>query len=87
MEAFFQSWELHGNFPQILEDKTIGSAAKDLWKDAKKMFVKLKDSNIIKPSAVIGFWPANSIEDDILIFEDDSRKKICRNSSFFKTTN
>ena len=86
-KPFFQSWELHGNFPQILEDKTIGSAARDLWKDAKKMFVKLKNTNIIKPSAVIGFWPANSIEDDILIFEDDSRKKNSGNSSFFKTTN
>jgi 5-methyltetrahydrofolate--homocysteine methyltransferase len=83
-KPFFQSWELHGNFPQILEDKKIGRAAKDLWRDAKKMFVKLKDSNIVKPSAVIGFWPANSIEDDIIIFEDDSRKKILETFHFLR---
>ena len=78
----FNHGRLHGNFPQILEDKKIGSAAKDLWRDAKNMFVKLKDSNIVKPSAVIGFWPANSIEDDILIFEDDSRKKVIKTFIF-----
>ena len=66
---------MHGNFPEILNDEKVGKAAKDLWNDAQKMLKRLKKNKIISPSAVIGFWPANSDGDDILIFKDNSRKK------------
>ena len=74
-KPFFQAWELHGNFPQILDDKHVGKAARDLWKDAKNMLDKIKKDNLVEPKAVIGFWSANSIEDDVVIFENSSRKK------------
>ena len=74
-KPFFQAWELHGNFPQILDDKNIGKAARDLWKDAKNMLDEIKKNNLLEPKAVIGFWSANSIEDDVVIFENSSRKK------------
>ena len=83
-KPFFQSWELHGNFPEILNDEKVGKAAKDLWNDAQKMLEKLKRNKIISPSAVIGFWPANSDGDDILIFKDNSRKKILKKLHFLR---
>ena len=83
-KPFFQSWELHGNFPQILNDRKVGKAAKDLWNDAQKMLNRLKKNKIISPSAVIGFWPANSDGDDILIFKDNSRKKILKKLHFLR---
>ena len=83
-KPFFQSWELHGNFPEILNDEKVGKAAKDLWNDAQKMLDRLKKNKIISPSAVIGFWPANSDGDDILIFKDNSRKKILKKLHFLR---
>ena len=83
-KPFFQSWELHGNFPEILSDEKVGKAAKDLWNDAQKMLERLKKNKIISPSAVIGFWPANSDGDDILIFKDNSRKKILKKLHFLR---
>ncbi len=78
-KPFFQAWELHGNFPQILDDKTVGKAARDLWKDAQKMLDKIKKENLVKPKAVIGFWSANSLGDDVVVFENSLRKKkICK---------
>ena len=62
-KPFFQSWELHGNFPEILSDDKVGKAATDLWNDAKKM-IDYDHEKIVKPM-VIGFWPANSVLDDI----------------------
>ena len=83
-KPFFQSWELHGNFPEILNDEKVGKAAKDLWNDARKMLERLKKNKIISPSSVIGFWPANSDGDDILIFKDNSRKKILKKLHFLR---
>ena len=75
-KPFFQSWELHGNFPQILNDDKVGKAAKDLYSDALKMLQEIIKKKLVKPAAVIGFWPASSALDDIIIYENDSRKKI-----------
>ncbi len=83
-KPFFQSWELYGNFPQIFEDEKIGKAARDLWNDAQNMLNRIKKEKIISPSAVIGFWPANSIDDDILVYEDDTRKKVIKTLHFLR---
>jgi len=71
---FFQTWELAGPFPAILEDEKVGKAARDLYADAKKMLKKIVDEKWLTARAVIGFWPANSAEDDILVFGDKARK-------------
>ena len=83
-KPFFQAWELHGNFPQILKDKTIGNAANDLWNDANKMLNKIIKEKLTKPQGVIGFWPASSEDDDILIFENNSRKKLLTKFHFLR---
>ena len=86
MEAFFQSWELYGNFPQILRIKKLAQLL-EIYGRCKKDACKNQRRKIISPSAVIGFWPANSIDDDILVYEDDTRKKVIETLIFFKTTN
>lgn len=73
---FFQTWELSGRFPKILEDKVVGPAAKSLYADAQVMMNKMIAERWLHANAVIGFFPANSVGDDIEIYTDDSRKQV-----------
>jgi 5-methyltetrahydrofolate--homocysteine methyltransferase len=70
---FFQTWELKGRFPAILEDEAQGEAARQLYADAQAMVEKIVKEKWFRPRAVIGFWPANAVGDDIRLFEDDNR--------------
>jgi 5-methyltetrahydrofolate--homocysteine methyltransferase len=72
---FFSTWELAGKFPAILDDKTVGEAARSLYDDAQKMLKEIVEKGWFKAAAVAGFWPANSSGDDIRIFGDASRGK------------
>jgi 5-methyltetrahydrofolate--homocysteine methyltransferase len=78
---FFQTWELAGKFPAILEDEVVGKQATDLFADAKKMLNRILDEKLLKASGVIGFYPANSVGDDIEVYTDETRttvwKKLC----------
>ena len=70
---FFQTWELVGSYPKILEDEIVGQHAKDLLKDAKIMLQKIIDEKWLTARGVFGFYPANSQVDDIVVYEDESR--------------
>ncbi|CCF19923.1 B12-dependent homocysteine-N5-methyltetrahydrofolate transmethylase [Pseudorhizobium banfieldiae] len=70
---FFQTWELKGRFPAILEDEKQGEAARHLWADAQAMLAKIIEETWFRPRAVIGFWPANTVGDDIRLFTDETR--------------
>ncbi|MFN3831877.1 MAG: methionine synthase [Allorhizobium sp.] len=70
---FFQTWELKGRYPAILEDEKQGDAARQLFADAQAMLEKIIEENWFRPRAVIGFWPANAVGDDIRLYKDDSR--------------
>jgi 5-methyltetrahydrofolate--homocysteine methyltransferase len=70
---FFQTWELKGRFPAILEDERQGAAARQLYEDALAMLKRVVDENWFRPKAVVGFWPANAVGDDIRLFADDAR--------------
>nr|WP_210302226.1 methionine synthase [Agrobacterium tumefaciens] len=72
---FFQTWELKGRFPAILEDEKQGEAARQLYSDAQAMLKKIIEENWFRPRAVIGFWPANAVGDDIRLFTDESRRQ------------
>ena len=72
---FFQTWELKGRFPAILEDEKQGEAARNLWRDAQAMLKKVIEEKWFRPRAVIGFWPANAVGDDIHVYTDDSRSR------------
>jgi len=70
---FFQTWELKGRYPAILDDDKQGEAARGLFADAQDMVKKIVDERWFNPRAVIGFWPANSIGDDIALYSGESR--------------
>jgi len=70
---FFQSWEMRGRFPAILDDERQGKAARQLYNDARAMLDQIIAEKWFTPKAVVGFWPANSIGDDICIYTDESR--------------
>ncbi|HBN50611.1 MAG TPA: methionine synthase, partial [Thalassospira sp.] len=64
-KPFFETWELHGRFPDILNDEKVGETARGLYEDAKAMLKRIVDEKWFKPCAVVGIWPANSVGDDI----------------------
>lgn len=70
---FFQTWELKGRYPKILEDENQGEAARQLFADAQAMLKKIIDEKWFAPRAVVGFWPANAVGDDVRLFTDESR--------------
>jgi 5-methyltetrahydrofolate--homocysteine methyltransferase len=72
---FFQTWELTGRFPAILDDAKVGEVARSLYADARKMLDLIVKENWFKAQATIGFWPANAEGDDIVVYADDSRKQ------------
>jgi 5-methyltetrahydrofolate--homocysteine methyltransferase len=72
---FFQTWELVGKFPAILDDDKVGAAARNLYADAQAMLQKIVAERWLSARAVVGFFPANSVsDDDIAVFGDKARK-------------
>ncbi len=71
---FFATWELTGKYPAILKDPAQGEAARTLYADAQDMLRRMIAEGWFAARAVIGFWPANSEGDDIVVFADDARK-------------
>ncbi len=67
---FFRTWEMAGRFPQILDDNIIGETARSLFEDAKKMLNILINEKWLEARAVIGFFKANSIGDDIELYDE-----------------
>lgn len=61
---FFQTWELAGKFPKILSDEVVGKEATKLYEDAQKMLRQIIDRKMIQANAVVGFYPANAVNDD-----------------------
>ncbi len=76
---FFQTWQLHGKYPKIFEDPIVGSEAQKLYEDAAVLLGQIIRDKSLRAKAVIGFWPANAIEDDILLheFEEQTREVPC----------
>jgi 5-methyltetrahydrofolate--homocysteine methyltransferase len=77
---FFMGWDLHGPFPQILEDDVVGEQATELFGHAQEMLGTLINEEKLEARAVCGFWPANAVEeDDIAVYTDETRsKELCR---------
>ena len=73
---FFNAWEFHGKFPAILSDKHVGDAARTLFGDASAMLDRIVKERWLQARAVLGFFPANTVDDDdIRIYTDESRKE------------
>ncbi len=73
---FFHAWELAGKYPKILNDEVVGEEATRLFEDAQAMLKQILDEKWLKARAVIGFFPANSFDDDILVFSDEQRDDV-----------
>jgi 5-methyltetrahydrofolate--homocysteine methyltransferase len=72
---FFQAWELAGRYPRILEDDIVGEEATKLFADAQALLKDIVDNKLLQAKAVYAFFPANSREDDIVLYRDDSREQ------------
>nr|WP_288102223.1 methionine synthase [Halomonas sp.] len=74
---FFMSWQLTGKYPKILNDEVVGEAAQNLFADAQVMLRKLIDEKRVQARGVIGLWPANSVDDDVIeVYADESRTEV-----------
>ncbi|MDG6774501.1 methionine synthase [Thiomicrorhabdus sp. ZW0627] len=73
---FFQSWELHGLYPRILDDKVVGEEARKVFADAQEMLKQIIDEKWLTAKAVYGFYPANRVGDDIEVYTDESRTQV-----------
>ena len=70
---FFRSWDLHGHYPAILDDEIVGKQATELFADAQVILSEILDKKLLKAKAVYGIFPANSVDDDIEVYSDDTR--------------
>jgi 5-methyltetrahydrofolate--homocysteine methyltransferase len=81
---FFQTWELAGRYPAILEDKVVGEAARNLFADAQNMLARIIEEGWLGAAAVTGLFPANSVGDDVEVYTDESRRKIATTFHFLR---
>jgi 5-methyltetrahydrofolate--homocysteine methyltransferase len=72
---FFQTWDLAGRFPAILDDEIVGETARSVYADAQKMLAQVIDEKWITANAVFGLFPANAEGDDIVLYTDESRSQ------------
>jgi 5-methyltetrahydrofolate--homocysteine methyltransferase len=73
---FFNAWEFAGKFPEVLTDPVVGEAASNLYADARRMLKQMISERWVQANAVIGFFPANSVDDDIEVYADESRAQV-----------
>lgn len=72
---FFQTWDLKGRYPALLNDHEQGAAARQLFDDAQEMLRQIISERWFAPKAICGFWPANAHMDDIICYSDETRKQ------------
>ena len=67
---FFQTWQLQGKYPKIFDNPVVGSEARKLYEDAQKLLQEIIDHKLLTARAVVGFYPANAVQDDDLVLYD-----------------
>ncbi len=76
---FFMAWELKGKYPKILQDPTVGPAARDLLADAQSLLQRIVREGLLEARGVYGIWPAASDRNDVVLYTDDARgRELCR---------
>jgi 5-methyltetrahydrofolate--homocysteine methyltransferase len=74
---FFQTWDLAGRFPEILKDEVVGTEAVRVYADGQRMLKRLIEGRWLTANGVLGFWPANAVnDDDIELYTDESRSQV-----------
>ena len=72
---FFRSWDLHGKYPNILNDEVVGEQATELFNDAQELLRKVFSQKLLKAKAVFGLFEANTVDDDIEIYNEKEELK------------
>ncbi|MGH9454924.1 MAG: vitamin B12 dependent-methionine synthase activation domain-containing protein, partial [Terriglobia bacterium] len=72
----FQAWELRGTYPKILSAEGVGPRAQELFDDAQRLLQRIVNEKLLTARGVMGFYPANSVGDDIEVYEDESRQTV-----------
>jgi 5-methyltetrahydrofolate--homocysteine methyltransferase len=72
---FFQTWDLAGSYPKILDDAVVGPTARAVFSDAQAMLQKVVSEKWLSANAVFGLFPANAVGDDIEIYADEDAQR------------
>jgi len=72
---FFMAWELKGKYPKIFDDPHVGAVAKETFADAQRLLKQMIAEKRVSANGVYGFWPANSVGDDIVLYADEQRSR------------
>ena len=75
---FFQTWDLWGKYPDILDDAVVGEAASEVFANAQIMMKRLVEEQWLIANGVVGFWPASRVGDSIEVYTDDSRNTVAQ---------
>ena len=70
---FFSAWEIRGSFPKILNDPIRGKVARELFENAKLLLDEIIEKKLLQANVAYGFWPANSVKDDIILYKNEER--------------
>jgi 5-methyltetrahydrofolate--homocysteine methyltransferase len=73
---FFQTWDLHGPFPQILADDVVGEHARQVFAEGEKMLERIVAERWLTANAAVAFYPANAVGEDIEVYTDESRREV-----------
>ena len=73
---FFHTWELRGRFPGIFDDPYVGSQAKELYDDARRLLDQIVEGKLLRARAVHGFYPANAVGDDLELYSGEDRTEV-----------
>ena len=85
---FFRTWELHGRYPEILEDKVVGEQARQLYADAKAMLKTIVERRLLKAHGICAIWPANRVStDDVAVYRDENRDEVRTTFHFLRQQN
>lgn len=83
----FFSWDLKGRYPRILNDEKIGKQAQELYNDAKELLQTIIRKQQFSLKVVLGFFPANAVQDDVVLFTDEKRNKVLETFCFLRQQN
>ncbi|PSJ46759.1 methionine synthase [Zobellella endophytica] len=81
---FFLTWSLAGKYPRILEDEVVGEEAKRLYADANALLDQLAADGELRCAGVMGLFPANSVDDDVEVYTDESRSRVLHTLRFLR---
>src|SRR5262249_54155853 len=74
---FFQTWDLAGGYPRILQDELVGEAARKVFEDGQAMLRRIVEGRWLTANGVMGLWPANTVDDDTIeVYADESRSEV-----------